>query len=127
MSQGLGIIILMNNYFHDVATAMLLASGFIMWIFLKQYDSVSKHTETGEFFFKLYTSITKLAKFSLAWIIIGGIPRTIYYTEFEWANAAGKNQIPALVVKHILFFIIVGTGAHLWLKLNKRVKELKHK
>ena len=29
MSEELGVAIMMNNYFHDVATAMLLSSGFV--------------------------------------------------------------------------------------------------
>lgn len=53
------------------------------------------------------------------------MPRTIFYTEFEWANAAGKNQIPALLVKHVLAFTFVGIGAYIWLKINRRVNDIK--
>jgi hypothetical protein len=31
MSPSLGVLIMMNNYFHDVATALLAASGFVLW------------------------------------------------------------------------------------------------
>lgn len=123
MSPGLGVIIMLNNYFHDVATALLAASGVTMWIVAKRYE-MHKNAETLSYFVNLYKGITKLAKFSLYWILIGGVPRTIFYKEFEWANAVGKNQVPALIAKHILAFIIVGTGAYLWIKLNKRIKQL---
>jgi hypothetical protein len=113
-----------NNYFHDVATALLIASGIAMWVIVKKYGNNNQQDVT-EYFLNIYKSITFLAKFSVAWIIIGGIPRTIFYTEFEWANAAGKGQIPALIVKHILAFLFVGSGAYLWFKLSSRVKELK--
>lgn len=124
MSPSLGIAIMMNNYFHDVATALLLASGVVMWIVLKR---LGNNTDKGvsDYFLSLYKSITGLAKFSLAWIIIGGVPRTIFYREFEWANYAGKGQIPALIVKHILAFIFVTAGIYLWLKLRKRVDDIK--
>jgi hypothetical protein len=124
MSPSLGILLMMNNYFHDVATALLLASGFSMWIMVKRLGS-STNEAAINYFLNIYRSVTRLAQISLVWIIIGGIPRTIFYKQFEWAHAAGKNQIPALIIKHILFFIIVGTGAYLWIKLNRKIGTLK--
>jgi len=116
---------MMNNYFHDVATALLMASGIVIWVIVRRYDSAIKTRETTEYFLRIYNSATKLVRFSLIWIIIGGVPRTIFYTEFEWANAAGKNQIPALLVKHVLAFAFVGIGAYIWLKINRRVNDIK--
>jgi hypothetical protein len=95
-----------------------------MWVIMKKYEK-NKGQEVTDYFLNVYRSITRVAKFSVLWIILGGIPRTIFYTEFEWANAAGKGQIPALIVKHILAFLFVGSGAYLWFKLSLRVKELK--
>jgi hypothetical protein len=94
MSQTSGVILMMNNYFHDVATALLIASGIAMWVIMKTYEK-NKGQEVTDYFLNVYRSITRVAKFSVLWIILGGIPRTIFYTEFEWANAAGKGQIPA--------------------------------
>ncbi|MBI4710526.1 MAG: hypothetical protein HY759_05445 [Nitrospirae bacterium] len=125
MSPSLGVLIMMNNYFHDVATALLMASGIVIWVVVRRYNSAVKTRETTEYFLRIYNSATKLVQFSLVWIIIGGVPRTIFYTEFEWANAAGKNQIPALLVKHVLAFAFVGLGAYIWLKINRRVKDIK--
>lgn len=125
MSPTLGVLIMMNNYFHDVATALLMASGIVIWVIVRCYDSAIKTRETTEYFLRIYNSATKLVRFSLIWIIIGGVPRTIFYTEFEWANAAGKNQIPALLVKHVLAFTFVGIGAYIWLKINRRVNDIK--
>ena len=124
MSPMLGIIIMMNNYFHDVATALLLASGVVMWVIMKNYENGAS-PDTGRYFLRLYKGVTVLAKFSLLWIILGGIPRTIFYTEFEWANAAGKGQVTALVIKHILAFLFVGVGAHVWFKIERKVKVLR--
>lgn len=115
---------MMNNYFHDVATALLLASGITMWVIYKKLGAATEEPVTA-YFLRLYESITRLAKFSLIWILIGGIPRTLAYVEFEWANAVGKSQVPALIVKHILAFIFVGTGAYIWLKLGRHVKSIK--
>lgn len=124
MSPALGIFIMMNNYFHDVATALLAASGITMWIIVRKYGN-NKDPEVADYFLRIYNSITKVAKFALYWIILGGIPRTIAYKDYEWTNAVGKNQVPALIVKHILVFIFVGIGAYLWIKLSRRVKKIK--
>jgi hypothetical protein len=115
---------MMNNYFHDVATALLLASGIAMWVIYNKFGDSDK-PEVRDYFLRLYDSFTLLARFSLAWIILGGIPRTIFYTEFEWSHFAGKSQIPALIIKHILAFIFVVTGAHIWLKIRRKVNKLK--
>jgi hypothetical protein len=123
MSPGLGVLIMLNNYFHDVATALLLASGVAMWVVLRRYEGRS--TEEAAYFLRLHGSITRLAKFSLAWILIGGVPRTLAYRSFEWAEAVGHAQVPALIVKHILAFAFVGGGAWLWLRLSKRVRAIR--
>lgn len=124
MNPILGVLIMMNNYFHDVATALLLAGGIAMWTIVKK---LGDSTEEGvqRYFLDIYRSITRLAKFSLYWILIGGVPRILAYKEFEWANAVGKSQVPALIVKHILVFAFVGGGAYMWIKLGKKIKGIK--
>lgn len=124
MNPALGIFIMMNNYFHDVATALLAASGITMWIIVRKYGDNSD-PDVADYFLRIYNSITKVARFAIYWIILGGIPRTIFYKDFEWANAVGENQVPAIIVKHILAFIFVGTGAYLWIKLSRRVKKIR--
>ena len=124
MSPTLGVFIMMNNYFHDVATALLLASGVAMWVVVRKLDR-NPESAVADYFLKIYQGITGLAKFSLGWILIGGIPRTIFYTKFEWANAVGNSQVPALIVKHVLAFTFVGTGAYLWIRLSRRIREIK--
>jgi len=123
MSQSLAVFILMNNYFHDVATALLLASGIAMWLIVKNLGNNAKGTAV-DYFMDIYYSVTRLAKFSLYWILIGGIPRILTYKKFEWANALEKNQTIGLIVKHIIAFIFVGSGVYLWLRLGKRIKEI---
>ena len=123
MSQELGIALMMNNYLHDVATALLLASAVALWAMLRRYDP-SGGPGAARYFLAIHRSMTRLARFSLAWIVLGGIPRTIFYSEFEWANAAGRGQVAALLVKHVLAFAFVAAGAWLWVKLRRRVREV---
>lgn len=123
ISPNLGIAIMMNNYLHDVATAMLVSSAFVLSAVYRIEGSCSGSGST-EFFLKTYRKMVRLARFALAWIVIGGIPRTIFYTSFEWANAAGKGQVPALIVKHILITIAVVAGIWGWRKLKLKADRL---
>jgi hypothetical protein len=68
--------------------------------------------------------MVKLFKFALWWVVLGGVPRTIFYTSFEWANAADKLQIPALAVKHVMMFAAVVWGSIAWRRMQKRVAAL---
>ncbi len=124
MTPAAGVALMMNNYLHDVATALLLASGVALWVMLRRYEQSGGGADAGRYFLAIHRSMTRLARFSLAWIVLGGIPRTIFYTRFEWANAAGHAQIPALLVKHVIAFSLVGAGVSLWLRLRRRVREV---
>ncbi len=116
---------MMNNYFHDVATALLMASGFGVWVVMKRFDERPRSKDATEYFVRVFDGMTKLAKISLWWILIGGIPRTIFYRDFEWANAVANAQIPALIVKHIMAFSFVGTGVVMWHKYGRRVRKIR--
>jgi hypothetical protein len=123
VSQELAIALMMNNYFHDVATALLLASAVALWAMLRRWDPAGG-PGAARYFLAIHRSMTRLARVSLAWIVLGGIPRTIFYGDFEWANAAGRGQVAALLVKHVLAFAFVAAGAWLWVRLRRRVREV---
>ena len=99
MSETLGVVIMMNNYFHDVATALLMGSGVALFMMLRHHE-LGASEASDDFFLRIHRSMSRLAKFAIGWIVLGGIPRTIYYERFEWNHWAGKSQIPALMVKH---------------------------
>lgn len=125
ISPGLGIAIMMNNYFHDVATAMLLAASFALWVLMRtQRDHPGR--EAADFFLDSCRRLKLLVKASLVWIVLGGIPRTIFYKDFEWANAAGKNQVPALIAKHVMVTILLVAGTWGWIALRRRMGELEN-
>ncbi len=126
MNSAAGTAIMMNNYFHDVATAMLAASGIALWIVVKKYaGSVTTDMAAREYFLKVHKSLTRVARFSLYFVLVAGIPRTLTFRSFEWSNAVEHGQIPALIVKHILTFSVVSLGVFLWLRLGKRITVLK--
>lgn len=123
ITPGLGVAIMMNNYFHDVATALMAASGFCIFALAKTCDEFDDRVAV-RFYLRTYRRMGRIFRCSLYWIVIGGIPRTIFYTSFEWANAAGKGQVPALMVKHILMVVLVVWGIAAWRRLKARAARL---
>jgi len=124
ISPGLGVAIMMNNYFHDVATALLAASAFTLHAIVRVLSTMESPTAIL-FFLRTHAQMVKFFRFAFWWIIIGGIPRTIFYTSFEWANAADKLQVPALIVKHVLMFVLVIGGIVAWRRLKRKVAGLR--
>jgi hypothetical protein len=124
ISPGLGVAIMMNNYLHDMATGLLVGSGFALHTIIRIQASMNT-PEATLFFLKTNRQMVKLFKFALWWVILGGIPRTIFYTSFEWANAADKLQIPALAVKHVMMFVAVVWGVVAWRRMQKKVELLR--
>jgi len=122
MSPAAGIALMMNNYFHDVATALLAASAFALWVLLRRYESGGRGADAARYFLEIQRAMVKLARLSLAWIVLGGIPRTIWYVDFEWNHFAGRGQIPALIVKHVVAAIFVVFGIAFWRRLRSRVR-----
>ena len=123
-SAGLGVAVMMNNYFHDVATAMLAASAFCIFAIEKVRDSINTDAATV-FFLKSYRLMVKFFRFALYWILLGGVPRTIFFAAFEWNHFADKQQVPALAVKHILMATLVIWGAFAWRKLKLKAGRLR--
>jgi len=124
ISPGLGVAIMMNNYLHDMATGLLVGSGFALHAILPIQKAMNQPVATL-FFLKTHRQMVKLFKFALWWVVLGGVPRTVFYTSFEWANAADKLQVPALAVKHVMMFAAVVWGMLAWRRMQQKVALLK--
>ena len=111
------------SYSHDIATALLAVSGAGLWMISAFYPA-QEGPGTGRYFIAIYKNVTRLAKYSLWWILVAGVPRIIYYTEYEWTDRAGDLQVVAIIIKHIVMFLLVGTGLFFWARLGKKVRQL---
>ena len=96
-------LIIMNNYFHDVATATLLSSAVILWVLGRQAQRGGPEDRNG----------------ALIWIILGGIPRVIFFNTFEFIPAKDNGIIIDLGIKHVFLFAAVGLGAVMWARIGK--------
>lgn len=120
----MGVFVMMNNYFHDVATAMLLVASILMMFLIKE---VERHgnIEVKKLFVDLYPKMSHIIGGTIVFIIMAGIVRTFTYKDFEWANAVGNEQVPAIIVKHILVVLFLFFGFRGWIRVHKRAKAMK--
>lgn len=124
LPEWASIAVMMNNYFHDVATALLAASAVLMLVLVRALDDAPS-PDVARFVVRLYPRMTLLAKVALIWILLGGIPRTIFFTRVELATGVGTTGIAvALAVKHLIIFALVVLGALQWRRLAARYVEL---
>ena len=111
------ILIIINNYLHDVATAVLLASAVILNVLGRQAERGDADERRA--LARAYPTLTRFAWGAIAWIIVGGVPRTIFFTRYEWDPAVVKGLVPALIVKHSLMVIAIVVGAVMWKHMAK--------
>lgn len=107
-----GTLIVINNYLHDVATAVLLATAVVMWMLARaggRGDSGELELLRGA-----YPVLTRFAWGALAWIVVGGVPRTVFFSRYEWDLGQVPGLVAALGVKHALMFAAVVFGLILW-------------
>ena len=123
ISPALGVALMMNNYFHDVATALLAASAWCIYALVRTQTELEDPVATL-FYLRSYRRMITFFRYAIYWNIIGGIPHTIFYTRFEWANAAGKGQVPALIVKLVLMVVCVVLGVYAWRCLKSKAAKL---
>lgn len=123
MSQPAAVFIMMSNYFHDVATAMIMASSVAMWIILKIYEDSSK-PDARTFLVHLYQGISKMVIISWVWIVSAGLLRFITFNAYEWPNAVEKHQEYGLMVKYVIALAMMAGGAWLWVIVAKRMKAI---
>ncbi len=115
------VAIIINNYLHDVATAVLIATAALVWA-LDRAAAGDAGGRPGELLRAAYPRLVLVARIALVWIILGGIPRTIFFTRFEWDPAVVRGIVPALIVKHVLMVAGVAAGGAMWLRIGRRLR-----
>lgn len=124
MTPFFSVLLMINNYCHDVATAMLMASGVTMWAIMRRLKNI-ENPEVLSLLLSLYRSISRVVIFSLVWIAAGAVPRILTFSTFEFAHALADNRVPQLMTRHVVSFLMTVGGAYLWIFLIRKIKNIK--
>ncbi len=119
----LNMILFISNYLHDFFAALLLVSALSTALFFRMLPR-DPEKETLRYFLRVYNKLVKLGWASLIFTLLFGIPRMLSYRAVEWSEKMGPSQIALLAEKHILLFLIVGSGILFWHKLHSKVRLL---
>ena len=107
------VLVMLNNYFHDLAVAFLFASSVMAHLVVRYWPGRPSEP--------LARILLRVAWGSLAWVLLGGVVRVIFYYEYEWLPKAGTAQIPALMVKHVLMVGLTIWGLIGVIRFKRRV------
>ena len=123
MTQASAILVMLNNYVHDVATGLLLISA--LWLGWSANDlGEQPSAEMVAVFRRSYRRCLRFVVGSIAVIVATGVVRTLNFMRFEWLPAMGRGLVPVLVLKHVLIFSMLGVGGLAWLPLRRRLRSL---
>jgi hypothetical protein len=116
--ETIATLVMLNNFFHDLSVGILFANVMLTLILLRLLD---RHgTGNGHLLSEFIRLSSRITWAALAFIIGGGIIRTLTYREFEWVEAAGKGQVLTLILKHILLVSCTVIGVGLQIKLLRK-------
>ena len=123
MTAATAILVLLNNYVHDVATGLLLLSA--LWLGWSARDlGPAPSPETLDVFRKSYARCRRFVFGSVGVIVATVVVRTLTFMRFEWHPALGKGLVPILVLKHVLIISVLASGLYAWSNLRARLKTL---
>jgi hypothetical protein len=114
------ILIVMGNYAHDLATGVLFGSALLIYGVGRVLDS--DNDAERDVLVRLYRGISRILWVALTWVILGGIPRVIFFKTHEFAPASGRGLIVALGIKHVMLFVAVGVAIAMWRRVGGQVK-----
>ena len=114
------ILVMLNNYFHDLSTAVFAVSALTAW-FLYRSRALQQAPDAV---CPVAAAVVKVSIVALVWTLVGGWVRGMTYHEYEWVEAAGRGQVPVLVFKHVILVALVATGAFILYRVHKIRREL---
>ncbi|MDH4226405.1 MAG: hypothetical protein OEV59_01430 [Deltaproteobacteria bacterium] len=117
----MGMLVMLNNYFHDFATALFVVATYGMWLIVKYADK-SGCADIRRMAVNFYPRMVHVAGGSFIFLMFAGVIRTFMYKQYEWNTAVEHGQVEALMVKHVLLFVLFFLGVWLWVKVHRKVR-----
>jgi len=116
----LPVVIVFNNYFHDLATGVFFGCAVALWGVSR---SLGRSPEGARYLRPVYDALSRALWISLAWVLIAGIPRTLYFPDYEFIPALDKGLVLELVLKHVVLVSAVGFGLIVWWRVSSLFRE----
>jgi len=116
------LLIILNNFFHDLASAMWFC-GTLTLLALLRAGRQDRRPDVVDFSRQLLRKVSKVTNISLALVVLGGVVRAINYQKYEWLPALGRDQVVLLVVKHIMLTGIVVGGLYLQVRMARQFRQ----
>ncbi|MBI5527430.1 MAG: hypothetical protein HY897_13940 [Deltaproteobacteria bacterium] len=123
MTETTAILVMMNNYVHDMAAGLLVVSAIWMWGSARDLAG-AQAPGARELIARWFGRATNAAAASIAVIIATGVVRTIFFMEVEWFPALGRGLTRVLIAKHVVFFALLAAGVAVWIRLRARVRAI---
>lgn len=116
----MAIIILLNNFLHDLGAAGWLIGGIILFAILRKHaEEARRHHVTRD----IVQALVTVMNLSLVGIVLFGVVRALAYRTYEWNASAGNGQVTLLLVKHALLTAVFVWGLVQYLRARNILKE----
>ena len=102
------VVVMLSNYTHDLATGLMFGSVIAYLIARGVLTRGNEPARVAELHGDLYRRFRPVVLWALAAVLVLGVPRMIYYEDYEWLPAAGRGQVTALVAKHMVLVTVTG-------------------
>lgn len=114
--EFIGVLVMLNNYSHDLAVAVFFVSILSGWWLRRELGLTARAA---------LERLLTVARWSFGWILAAGVVRTLTYYDYEWMSAAGNNQVPALIIKHVVLVTVAAWGIYGYLRLRRHLAQAK--
>lgn len=111
----MAIVVMLSNYTHDLATAIFAVSAVTAYYLRRSLAMKAAPTELQP----VVKGVVRVGIYSLACTLILGYIRGLTYRKYEWVEAAGRDQVTVLVVKHVILVCLVIAGCVFLYKLYR--------
>lgn len=102
----MALLVMLNNYLHDLATAVFAVSAVTAYL-LRRSIAARGAAQTLQ---PVVRGVVRVGVGALIWTLLFGFVRGLTYREYEWVEAAGRDQVPALIAKHVILVCLVIAG-----------------
>jgi hypothetical protein len=112
-----GILLMIANYFHDLAVAVLVTNVLAIYFVGRHFD---RHPQQDPVVAALFRKMSRVTYFALGYVVAAGAVRAYFFMDFEWNPAVGRGQVAALVVKHVLLVSLTVLGVLVQMRYRRR-------